>query len=257
MTAGTHQPDSQDTDTDSDSASDDESIQGQSLLERIMSSPTDWESDLWHRITCHSRHDDLNQHLITGTHITACSDAAVDTANFSTFSWIIYSDRALWQGEGIVPGLVEDVYSGRSEAFGVLTLLQFLSNYIANYPNTYPTPPTLTIFCDNQGVLDRINRLPVNQPLQPRPTTANDYDVYIAIRTALHDLAPTTVQLRHVKGHQDQNPHQQLSLPACLNIECDKRAVEYLTIARRLKPKPNPKIPQCYPHLQINGQIIV
>jgi len=113
------------------------------------------------------------------------------------------------------------------------------------------------VFCDNQGILDRINRLPVNRPLQPRPTTANDYNVYIAICTALHDLAPAIVQFRHVKGHQDQNSCQQLSLPARLNIECDKRAAEYLTIARCLKPKPNPRIPQCYPHLQINGQIIV
>jgi len=136
-------------------------------------------------------------------------------------------------------------------------LLRFLSNYIANYPNTYPTTPTITVFCDNQGILDRINQLPVNQPLQSRPTTANDYDIYIAIHTALHDLAPAIMQFCHVKGHQDQNSCQQLSLPARLNIECDKRAAEYLTIARCLKPKPNPRIPQCYPHLQINGQIIV
>jgi len=28
------------------------------------------------------------------------------------------SKRSLWQGEGIIPGLVKDVYSGQSEAFG-------------------------------------------------------------------------------------------------------------------------------------------
>jgi len=92
--------------------------------------------------------------------ITACSNAAVDTAKFGTFSWIIYSDHALWQGEGIVPGLVEDVYSSRSEAFGVLTMLRFLSNYMSHYPNAYPTTPVLMMYCNNQGVLDQIHKLP-------------------------------------------------------------------------------------------------
>jgi len=128
--------------TDNSSDSDDESVIRTSILDRLMTPPTRG-SELWHRITCLSHHDTLNTSLITGQPVVACSDASVDTANFSTFSWIIHCKHALWQGEGIVPGLVEDLYSGRSEAFGILTTLQFLSNYLANYlanyPNTYQT----------------------------------------------------------------------------------------------------------------------
>jgi len=103
---------------------------------------------------------------------------------------------------------VEDVYSGRSEAFGVLTVLRFLSNYISHYPNVYPTAPVILLYCDNQGVLDHIHQLPTTQPLQPRQTTEDDYDVYAAICTTLCELAPLQVQLRHVKGHQDQKRHR-------------------------------------------------
>jgi len=222
-----------------------------------MSLPIPWESELWHRISCHTQHDYLNQLLTKGTPITACSDTSVDNANFSTFSWLLYGNQILWQGEGIVPGLVEDVYSGQSEAFGVLTLLQFISNYLSNYPNAYPTTPTLTVYCNNQGILDRIHQLPANKPLQSRDTTANDYDVYIAIQSAVTNITPVNVQFHHVKGHEDQLPRQQLSLPARLNIECNKRAADYLKVAWKLKPKPNPMIPQSYLHLQIAGQTIV
>jgi len=211
-----HQEPESDPESDSENSSDDKSTQGRTILDHLMSTPIPWESKLWHRILCHSRHDDLNQILIKGTTLIACSDASVDTANFSTFSWLLYGDRVLWQGEGIIPDLVEDVYSGQSKAFGVLTLLRFLSNYLSNYPNAYPTTPALTVYCNNQGVLDRIHRLPANKPLQSRDTTANDYDVYIAIRSALININPVNVQFCHVKGHQDRLQRQQLSLPARL-----------------------------------------
>jgi len=245
-------------DSDSASSSDDDSTNDRSILDRLMTPASTWEQELWHRIACHSRDDELNELLTQGTPITACSDAAVDTAKFSTFSWIIHGERALWQGEGIVPGLVEDVYSGRSEAFGVYTALRFLSNYISHFPNTYHKAPVIMMYCDNQGVIDRIHKLPPTRPLQPRQTTEDDYDVYAAIRSTLSDLAPIQVQLRHVKGHQDQHPRpSRLPLPAILNIECDKRASEYLITARRMKPQPNLPIPQSYPLLKIAGQIIV
>jgi len=55
--------------------------------------------------------------------VIICSDAALDSAKFSTFSWLIHCNTVLWQGEGMVPGHVEDMYVGRSEAFGILTAL--------------------------------------------------------------------------------------------------------------------------------------
>ncbi len=147
------------TDTDASSDSDKDSDTQTSILDHLMTPPTMWESKLWHCISCYSSHDALNLSLITGQPVIACSDASVNMANFSTFSWIIHCQQALWQGEGIVPGLVEDMYSGWLEAFGILTALQFLSNYLAQYPNTYQILPTVTIYCDDQGVLDCISKI--------------------------------------------------------------------------------------------------
>jgi len=67
-----------------------------------------------------------------------------------------------------------------------------------------------------------------------------------------------TIHFIHIKGHQDKgNTQKKLSLPAKLNIECDQHAMAYLPMARCMKPLPNPMIPQCYPHLTINGHTIV
>ncbi len=242
----------------SDLDSDDDSIAPNPILNQIMDPPTLWEAELWHRITCHSHHDTLNQQLMAGHPIIACSNAAVDNAKYSTFSWIIHSDRALWQGEGIVPGLVEDVYSGHSEAFGILTILQFLEKYVTNYPNTYQTPPQITLYCDSQSVLDRIAQISTKNPVSTRTTIEDDYDVYIAITTAFHAVQPINIRFHHIKGHQDRDKWKKyLSLPARLNIECNKRATEYLPIARNLRPQPNPMIPESHPYLLIAGQTIV
>jgi len=165
--------------------------------------------------------------------IIACSDASVDSAKFSTFSWIIYGHTALWQGDGIVPGLVEDIYSGRSEAFGLLTTLQFLSHYLAHFPNMFIQIPTITMYCDNKGVLDRIDRMQHAGLIYPQQTTEDDFDVYhkiiqilkhiqptmvsfCHIKEILKHIQPTMVTFCHIKGHQDKTKQKRehLSLPA-------------------------------------------
>jgi len=96
----------------------------------------------------------------------------------------------------------------------------------------YNNTPVILIYCDNQGVLDCIQKLPATKPIQPRQTTQDDYDVYAAIRSTLQELEPLQIQLRHVKGHQDQRKKcHQLLLPEILNIECDKCASDYLQMA--------------------------
>jgi len=82
-------------DTDDSSDSDEEFATQTSILDRLMTPATMWESELWHCISCLSQLDTLNWLLITGQPVTACSDASVNTANFSTFAWIIYCKQAL------------------------------------------------------------------------------------------------------------------------------------------------------------------
>jgi len=89
-------------------------------------------------------------------------------------------------------------------------------------------------------------------------TTSNDFDLYYAIVQTIQSLCPIKFLLVHIKGHQDAKKcNQYLSLHAWLNIKCDACTNQYLSIAQKLKPKPNPMIPQCYPHLQLAGSTIV
>jgi len=114
------------------------------------------------------------------------------------------------------------------------------------------------VYCDNQGALDRIQKLRNQSSVQPGDTITDDYDIYAAIRNTLNELKPINAKFIHVKGHQDQAQKKKpLSLPAKLNIECNKRATEYLPMARTTKQQPNPSIPQCYPHLVINQHVVV
>jgi len=197
--------------------------------------------------------------MLLGEQVIICSDAALDGAKFSTFSWLIYYNTVLWQGEGVVPGHIEDVYAGRSEAFGILTALRFIAHYLQFYPKLPPKTSSLLLYCDSQSVLDCLTKLkdPLNRT--PCTTITNDYDVYATIIDALHRLTPVSVKFLHIKGHQDKpsKGKRYLSLPAKLNIKCDKQAGKYLTVARSMKPLPNPQLPQGFPHLTIANQTIV
>jgi len=229
--------------SNTDSNSDDELLVSNPILNQLMTPPTQWEGELWHWISCHSNHDNLNQTIAADLPVHACSNMEVNAAKFSTFLWIIYSDHALWQGEGIIPGLADNMYSGQSEAFGIYTAVQFLSNYLLHYPNTYYQAPNIMVYCDSQGVLDCIQKLHSLHTILAHSTTADDYDIYTAIWNTLHKQVPITIQFVHVKGHQDHNCKQQSSLPEKLNIECNKQASEYLPMARHMKLQPNLMIP--------------
>jgi len=114
------------------------------------------------------------------------------------------------------------------------------------------------VYCDNQGALDRIQKLRNQSSVQPGDTITDDYDIYAAIRNTLNELKLINACFIHIKGHQDQAQKKKpLSLPAKLNIKCDKCAIEYLPLAWKMKQQPNPSIPQCYPHLMISQQVVV
>ncbi len=161
--------------------SNDKTIDPNPILNQLMTPPTLWESKLWYHILCHSKHDNLNQAILARIPVIACSDAVVDAAKFSTFSWIFYSNQVLWQGKGIVRGLADNIYSSQSEAFGIHTTLWFLSNYLLHYPNAYQNSPIIMIYCNSQGVLDCIQKLHNAHTIQVCSTTDDDYNIYSAI----------------------------------------------------------------------------
>jgi len=79
------------------------------------------------------------------------------------------------------------------------------------------------------------------------------------IQWTIAALQPLTIQLHHIKGHQDQKTStQNLTLPAQLNIECDSRANHKLPELQNFSVfLPHPSLPAAYPYLQVHNKLII
>jgi len=175
------------------------------LLTRLTTAPLPWIEPLWHRIRPMAPIHVLSEHIQQRRMLHICSDASVDAAKYSCCAWIIHTTTDLWHGKGVVPGNCEDNYSGRSEAFGLLTALQFLQHYTNHFPSPQPTNRyQATIYCDSESVINRINRHARESPPFPNTTIEDDYDVYQEINQLIGALPQFMVTFQHVKGHQDQ-----------------------------------------------------
>jgi len=172
--------------------------------------------------------------------------------------WVInHKDTKLWQGVGIAPGPAVNIYSGRAEAFGLITGLTFLRLYVASYkPTQFHTSP-LYCFCNNLGVVTNVNELLSSTVKQPNDTTNDDWDVYMAISTLAQACHPLLLQFFHVKGHQDSDPRRQLTRTKKLNVDCNKWAKDYTNTTTIISTSlANPAMPEAQPHLRINSKII-
>jgi len=181
-----------------------------------------WESKLWAHIQVQTRIPDLYQHLNIGKQITISSDAAMNPNRDSSFAWLIATHQPLWQGEGAVPGPVEDAHTSRSEAYGLLTALRFLAHYLKHFPLIYHLTRTIVAYCDNSSTVSRVESLLKEKPPLTRSTMLDDYDVYAEIAHTTWSIHPLCIQYIHIKGHQDkkQSVHT-LTKPAQYNVDCD------------------------------------
>jgi len=227
------------------------------LITKLTTTPHKWERTLWSSIQHQQDIRTLADDLTRGIPILLSTDAAMNAAKRSCFAWTIYSTTDLWKGSGAVPGHYEDAHSTRSEAYGILTMLRFLLNYVNHFPMVWNRAHPIQLFCDNNGILQRLKPTDFRPP--PKITILDDYDVVAKINRTIHSLSPLKIELHHVKGHQDdKTATQDLSLPAQLNIECDGRANRELP---RLQDhsiySPHPQFPSAYPYLQLQDRIVV
>jgi len=185
------------------------------LLERLSTPPEEWTTPLWHRIRPTAAIDALLTVIQKQQPLIISSDASVDAAKHSCCAWTIYGVTTLWQGEGIIPGNCDDTYSGRSEAFGILTALLFLLHYMQQFPLTQSTTQApLIVYCDNGGTITKATEQAKLTEVFPNHTITDDYDVYNEIGQAVHRLTHFKVAFVHVKGHQNRNTAKKpLSLP--------------------------------------------
>ena len=132
--------------------------------------------------------------------------------NKAIYAWIISNnpDQITMniQGGGILPPSAQYAKhaSKRPEAAALYAALQWLSTLLKRYPdntNDAGATPALPIPIDNKSVIDDIQRpitdmTPIFQLLTP------DFDIIQAIRKLIDDL-PITVDIFHVKSHQDRD----------------------------------------------------
>jgi len=119
-------------------------------------------------------------------------------------------------------GVVTDELSGSSPCPDLILKSVDELLIINLYPLTIPQPQLIHVYCDNAGIIARINGSQAT--LQPRDTLHDDYPIFTEINCQVQLLYPYQFDFYHVKGHQDQKKNQPLSIQEWLNIDCDAHA---------------------------------
>jgi len=130
----------------------------------------------------------------------------------------------------VVPGNCDDTYLGQLEAFGLLTALLFLGQYLQLHPHPQAMKQyTLTAYCDNGGTITQATKHATTNNLYPNTTNSDNFDVYNKIVQAVHNLPQFDIKFVHVKGHQNYaGKNCNLTLPERLNVKCNERANSFI-----------------------------
>jgi len=127
--------------------------------------------------------------------------------NCGACTWIIEGETAddCIEGSMQTPGQPGDHSSFRSEVAGIYGTLLTLWYFSQEYPVT----GTITLACDGQSVLDRLQSTKTIDPF------AAHVDLLRACRSIMRQLT-FQVHYSHVKGHQDSGQTTVLSCKACI-----------------------------------------
>jgi len=216
-----------------------------------------WQHPLFGSLQKYKSPNKLYQQLKQQKSIMMVSDASVQKSGHSGFAWIVAHDETqLWRGQGLAPGPVEDMHSGRAEAFSILAALTFIQHYLSCYPPV-PATTTLTCYCDNLGVITNVNSFWDDGISRPNETTNNNRDLIIAISELTDRCQPLELQFMYVKGHQDTKADRPLTIPELHNVACDKLAKDYVKSTPYLSTSlVTPDFEAAQPHLHIAGKTI-
>jgi len=169
-------------------------------------------------------------------------------------AWTIWSQKILWQGIGYVPGPSLNMYLGLAEAYGMYTALSFLEQYIATFLLVLPNLLTVQVYCDNEGLIDWLNQLAHQK--YPCDTIQDDYPLISKIQKTIQTLQPITLQISHIKGHQDKAKlDRPLTIWETLSIKCDKRASKAMLSMPNTIPTNHLMTTIGCPHVIIDGAI--
>jgi len=225
------------------------------LYQRLTESLTNQTHHLWDTIDWHEPIATLHDAIQQGCLIVAVSNATVSDAGHGACAWMLWSEHVLWSGAGLIPALSQDMYSGLAEAFGIYMSLQFIIQYISQYPIVYQANSKLTVYCNNKGVIDWLNNTPTIPC--PRDMISNDYPIYQETGTSIGQLTPIKLKFIHMEGHLNtKNPIWPLTNAEILNIKCNKHASQHAQMHPPIHNASNPALEYSYPHLWVDNHIM-
>jgi ribonuclease HI len=163
----------------------------------------------------------------------AVSDGSVRHHTHGAFGWVLSSSTGERLAYGMGPASGRKPTSYRAEAYGLLSLMQFLSR-VKEYSAMHEYWSG-TIGTDSQSVLETLHGGHLDLQVVDTPVDLSrgrvvleplcpDWDVLIEIQDAMTHLLH--VQLAHVKGHQDRDQsYERLNLMVGqLNVDADHKA---------------------------------
>jgi hypothetical protein len=149
-----------------------------------------------------------------------------------SFGWIFeIDDNKVAKANGLVGGDPATISSFRTEAYGLLSMLSYVEQYIEYHRNPPAKKLTFLFYSDNLGLIRRTAAFNTQQ-MEPKHTTAPDYDLIVQIHHVRGQLEAHNIEteISHVIGHQDDHtPFEKLSKEAQLNVHANNLASEALT----------------------------
>jgi len=132
---------------------------GDTLARQFRQQMPQWQRPMFGSIRKAGNTKSLLRQFLAQRPLMIISDASVQKNGNSGFAWVIAQDAStMWHGLGLTPGPVEDMYSGRAEAYGLLAAVTFLQYYLKAFEMEIPLT-TVQCFCDNAGILTNLNTL--------------------------------------------------------------------------------------------------
>jgi hypothetical protein len=150
---------------------------------------------------------------------------------------ILYSidNETVLQNSDRLPETYNQFTSYRSEGYGMMSAIHIyikIQQYAEKIKCT-TLPKRMLIICDNQSIVNEINKLRNKRPtLKQMYAPDNDVISQILHGVAVIEKAHVHLTIQHIKGHQDRNATTKLSDDAVINIEADQLATDSLRMQK-------------------------
>jgi hypothetical protein len=210
-----------------------------------------WEIHLLYHLEMDDATEDTIWTALTTKSCIIATDGSAP-AGKGSFAWVISDTNGNILAKCHGPTFGYKISSYRSEAYGILSVLRYLTRLAqvrsadqaqrTALSTQYLQIRSPRLLCDNKGVITRINKLLHLPTIFPNTTMESEWDILAEIRTALQALTPgCSPTFEHIKGHQDAKiPMDELPISAQMNCEADQWANEYLV---RYPDFPHERVP--------------